>query len=190
MVVGNKGVTDVKCLEWSKCPAVSSPVIVTVPSERPAGPIRDEASPPSSCPQMTPSTAWPLTKLPYFYMHQPCNSKPASLILSPKTTRPVVGPGYSRACRAQPSLCSLPHNKQMGMSAGILSPGSVLSPLVRITGSHCPGLLPLMVSLALILAAVAGFFLTEANNLPLLDTTQETEKSWDPPHTTPCGLWG
>ncbi|KAI5277915.1 Solute Carrier Family 22 Member 12 [Manis pentadactyla] len=79
---------------------------------------------------------------------------------------------------------------EMGMSAGILSPGSVLSPLVRITGSHCPGLLPLMVSLALILAAVAGFFLTEANNLPLLDTTQETEKSWDPPHTTPCGLWG
>lgn len=74
------------------------------------------------------------------------------------------------------------------MSAGILSPGSILSPLVRITGSHYPGLLPLMVSLARILAAEAGFFLTEANNLPLLDTIQKKEKSWDPPHTTPCGL--
>ncbi|XP_027973775.1 solute carrier family 22 member 20-like [Eumetopias jubatus] len=68
--------------------------------------------------------------------------------------------------------------RQIGMSAGIFSTrlGSLLSPMVYILGNHSPLLQPVIFGLVPIVAAVAGSFLMETNNQPLLNTIQETEK--------------
>ncbi|XP_062951240.1 solute carrier family 22 member 20-like [Cynocephalus volans] len=69
--------------------------------------------------------------------------------------------------------------RQMGMSVGVFCTrlGALLSPLVYILSGYNPVLQPMAFSLVPILAASAAYFLTETNNLPLLDTIQETEKS-------------